>query len=583
MTGGIPHGPSAPVAFDRSGPYCGGMASGRVVGSVRDTSGAIVVDAQVSAITLGAPDSAPVEARTDRDGAFVLDLTWPGEAPTQVYLDVRAPGCAALAWPALSDPRAGAVELGATLALDLVLAPGFGLRLLVEDANGHPVAGAEAEVILNNTVAHACSWPSSPWGRRSRPLTTDAEGRVEILGLVDLPYGERYFVSIRHPERAEAWIDHAEALPRQDGWAAARVVLSPGHVVRGTIQGAPEGAAVLAVLRDAVVPGCHGVVRHAITDAAGQFALTGLCEGEHTVQVSGPRVLPTTSALRVPSSAPIVLEVPAGRVLTVRLRGNGAQSIVGAVATAEWSGGYVEGPVGATGTVALVLPRASRVEVSVRPEGGRGVLGFAVVEPGAVAVELDVDVSARVPWSARVVDDTTGADTVGDCSVAVRPAGTDVTFHFSACAAPHLELALPPGEYTVAVTVWGELDAQHFAFVPRTSVVPDGAPIRIEATAAFACDLHVLDASTREPIVGAAVTVDPPRLFGRLYSGNTDAHGRFTIDPAMEADVRVVAEAPGYRQVALAGVHIHRGMSPLVVTLEPDSSVEVESSSGTVR
>ncbi|NOU32533.1 MAG: carboxypeptidase regulatory-like domain-containing protein, partial [Polyangiaceae bacterium] len=406
------------------------MASGRVVGSVRDTSGAIVVDAQISATTLGAPDGAPVEARTDRDGAFALDLTWPGGAPTQVYLDVRAPGCAALAWPALSDPRAGGVEPGTTLALDLVLAPGFGLRLLVEDANGQSVAGAEAEVILNNTVAHACSWPSSPWGRRSRPLTTDVEGRVEILGLVDLPYGERYFVSIRHPERAEAWIDHAEALPREAGWASTRVVLSPGHEMRGTIRGAPEGAAVLAALRDVAVPGCHGVVRRAITDAAGQFVLTGLREGEHTVQVSGPGVLPTTTALHVPASAPIALEVPAGRVLTVRVRGKGAQAVVGAVATAEWSGGYVEGPAGATGTVALVLPCASRVEVCVRPEGGRGLLGFAVIDPGAVAVDLDIDVSACVPWTARVVDDTTGADTVGDCSVAVRPVGADATFHF---------------------------------------------------------------------------------------------------------------------------------------------------------
>jgi hypothetical protein len=559
------------------------MAAGRVVGSVRNASGALVADAQISAIALGAPDGAPVEARTDRDGAFALDLTWPGEASTQVCLDVRAPGCAALAWPALSDPRAGALEPGTTLALDLVLAPGFGLRLLVEDANGQPVAGAEAEVILNNTVAHACSWPSSPWGRRSRPLTTDAEGRVEILGLVDLPYGERYFVSIRHPERAEAWIDHAEALPRDAGWASNRVVLSPGHEMRGTIQGAPEGAAVLAALRDAVVPGCHGVVRRAITDAAGHFVLTGLREGEHTVQVSGPGVLPTTTALRVPASAPIALEVPAGRVLSVRVRGEGGEPTAGAVVTAEWPGGYVEGTAGATGVVVLVLPRASRVEVSVRPEGGRGVLGFAVVEPGAVAVELAVDVSARAPWSARVVDDTTGADTSGDCSVAVRPEGAEATFHFSTCAAPHLELALPPGEYTVAVTVWGELDAQHFALVPRISVAPCAGPVRIEAVAAFACEIHVIDASSRSPVANAAVIADPPTLFGRVYMGSTDAQGRFTLDPAMEAEMRVVAEAPGYRRGALSSARIHRGMSPLVVALEPDSPVEVESSSGTVR
>ncbi len=77
------------------------------------------------------------------------------------------------------------------------------------------------------------------------------------------------------------------------------------------------------------------------------------------------------------------------------------------------------------------------------------------------------------------------------------------------------------------------------------------AALRIEAGAASVCNIHVIGAASREPIAGAAVVADPPRLFGRLYMGNTDAQGRFVLDPMVHDNVR-----------------IHQHMAPRVVQLE---------------
>jgi hypothetical protein len=555
----------------------GTVASARVTGTIRDAaSGLPVAGAEVRA---AAEAGEVATARTDARGAFALTVVWEGEGEATVHLEARGVAHAAEVWPRLDTPEgAGRAAPGGALTVDLALKPGFTLALDLVDAAGRPVEGASVDVVENNTVANACTWPlHHRWlPPAQRRATSDAAGHVEIPGLCDLEFGWRYFVSIGHPDRAEGMLDRPEQLPREAGVARARVVLVEGHTVAGVLRGGrPAEGAIATALVDPRIPGCHSVTRFATFDAEGRFRITGLHAGKHTLHASAPGAASVVRTVEVPPAGPLAIDLAPARHVRGTVIGADGDPLAGARVTAEWPGGhgYRETATDARGVFSLGgMPADQRIEIAAfvdAPSYGEGV-GFTVLDARGEDVDLVFDARTRVAWRGRLHDDRTGAPVEGDVMVRAVPRGTQVRFFAHGSAGDgRFTILLPPGAYALGFEGMGAFDATCAGQIPDATVVAGEArdDLRVEAAACFRVPVRVIDAATGAPLAGAAVTAQPPDLWGRVYLGNTGEDGIFAIDPAMEVPVRLVAEAQGYARSAVVQVDLRRGMDPIVVAL----------------
>jgi hypothetical protein len=456
-------------------------------------------------------------------------------------------------------------------AIDLENRAGITLLFEVEDETCAPLAGARVLVIHHGWSAGFCGFPVS----ESDEAITGADGRMRISGLAaPLPYGERYVVSITHPDFAEALVYRPDEAPREGDTATIRVRMEHGHTLAGEVRGLPEGqlAEVMAVLADREVPGCHAVVCRAVSDERGRILLTGLRAGEHELipSVGGARH-PVVRA-RVPGEEPVVFTLARGRSVSGTVIDE-AGAVAGALVTAQWSGprSLRDATTDAEGRFTIPgLPLDDAlVIVATRMENNES-LGLSTIPAGEADAAVVLDARERGAWRGVVVDAETGEPVAREVVVTAQPAGTDgVVFAGGPGAEGRFELRLAPGRYEVVFAGWmPDVDADYHALLRGVEI---GArevreDVRVTAERAFSVPVHVLDADTGEPIAGAAVTALPPRIWSRIWLGNTDEHGTMRIEPAFACACRVWADAPDHARAATE-VTLARGMDPVVLRL----------------
>jgi hypothetical protein len=553
-------------------------ATATLTGTVRDAAtGLPVPGAEVRAAAVEPSGGQRASTHTDALGAFALTLSWPGDGEALVELDARGPAHAAQRWPRYdAAPDAGRVANGGALVAELALDAGFSLALEVVDETGSAVAGAVVDVIVNNTVAECCSWPlANRWvPEDERQPRTDAHGRLTVPGLRSgLAFGDRYFVSARHPDRAEGLLDRPENLARDPrGVAHARLVMPTGHVVRGVVRGAgriAEGKLVTS-LDDAILPGCHAVTREATLAPDGSFHVTGLRDGTHAFIVTAPGASPARVAVSVPVEEPLAIELCAGRRVSGSVLGVEGERVEGATVSVEWPRGYREATTDALGAFLLEgLPEGHRLDLAVRA-GHFVPLGYAVLDASAADVSLVIDARRRVLFAGHLYDDRSFALVPYPMRVKAQLRGTTIVLHSETGADGCFAALLPPGAYAVGIEALGDFDAMATALL-RDVVIEEGTPqddLRVEGVASFRAPVRVIDAATGAPLHGAAVTGHPLHLWGRVHMGNTREDGVFHLEPAAESPVHVFAEAQGYAQGRRMAVELRRGMDPIVMRLE---------------
>jgi hypothetical protein len=439
----------------------------------------------------------------------------------------------------------------------------------VRGPRGEPVAGAVVEVIHHGWVAGFCGFPAR--------AGTDEAGRAALPDLHrELPHGERYVISIRHPDFAETLVD-------RPGERVA-VQLEKGHELRGRVPGAPAGAEVHACLIDANVPGCHGVVRKARTCAEGRFVLTGLRKGEHELRVQAAGSVESPRRVKVPCEDEIDLALVLGRRASGRVLDTSGAPVQGLDLQATWASpsGWRDALTDAEGRFALEgLPCDRRVEISARNDGGEG-MGVAALDPGREEAVLIFDGREDASWTGTLIDAASGEPVAREITAFACVEGSETTFRASREAPPGaFALRLPGGCYTLAFSAWGTQEAGWFALLPGVTVAAkesrDG--VRIEAERAFASEVHVLDDASGAAIVGASVTLSAPRVWARLWIGNTDETGVFRADPTFTTPVSLVVDAPGYERVRRDDALSPR-REPLLVRMKrrPVGSSPVEAS-----
>jgi hypothetical protein len=457
--------------------------------------------------------------------------------------------------------------------IDLAQDPGFTLIVEVEDEGGAPLEGATILLIHHGWSAGFCGFPVA----RSDGAVTDAAGRMVIAGLAaSLPYGERYVVSVTHPSFAESLVYRPETLPRAGNEARARVRMARGCVLAGVVRGLPEGAVakLTAALDDREVPGCHGVVRAVESDREGRFALTGLVAGEHTLRVTAPGSVEAIERVRVPREEPLAIVLVPGRQVSGTVIDTNGEPAAEIEVTATWSGawGLCTTTTDAAGRFAMGEVPADRevviVATTAREIHGEA-LGWARLAPAAEAVTLAFDARERGTWTGVMVDAETGEPIAREVMINAQIAGTREICRGSGTAADgRFALRLPPGRYDIAFMGWTPEDADAHALLRDVEIAPREVreDLRIPVPRAFPIEVHVRDVETGEPVAGAAVTAEPPLLWGRIWLGNTDAAGVMPIPIAFETPCRVWADAPGYTRAALQ-ITLTRGMPPVELRL----------------
>ncbi len=269
----------------------------RVVGVVADVDRRPVADARVCAFRPELLGCEHVLGYSDEHGAFAIDHVPPGTRLVAHKSGYQPSG-----------PRHRAVdgEVGDEVEVDLRLgARAFVLRGEVRDAAGNPVPHAAVGIAVDEDARDDSRGHGAlarkvgaervkPLDRETFFVRADASGRFESD---QVPVGP-VLVFARAPSPRDAAI--GTAIVRMTGGPPQTVVvnLERGAVVRGRVAddtGAPyagltlrsewQGEAVLGNLEHNL--GGWLADREAVTDANGEYALTGLLPGEHRLYAGG--------------------------------------------------------------------------------------------------------------------------------------------------------------------------------------------------------------------------------------------------------------------------------------------------------
>jgi uncharacterized GH25 family protein len=484
------------------------------------------------------------EASTD-EGIVRLTL------PTGVYrVTVHASGYT-VAQP--SDFRVSDRE---PAVIDVLLERGRSVSGRVVDETSAPVEGADVFVMQRSKG-------------RVGPATarTGADGSFTVSGLQE----SELSLTIRK----EGFVTYRQTLSAEPGLAPLDVRLSRGLTLEGVVTrgGKPVAEAQVGATTSAL----DAMHQPATTDANGRFTLRGLIAARYTVTAykdeahaevrdvdpskqkelsisldDRPRGILFGTVTGLPSNGGKIVR----RSVFVSSDENGAES------TIDDNGSYrIENAP--TGTVYVT----AHVESTV---GGTSTARRKVVLTAGQPQRVDLDLGGTVRVSGRVLLDG-------------RPvAGARVTFaSYESEGAMASSIARADGAYELTLATPGRY--RIFAFAEGTTDRQFSAIRDIRGGESIDLDLReqvlegtVVDASTRQPIAEALVTLMPVGIASTSVAAEmqTDALGRFRIATAGSGAHQVIASAPGYGHRTTT-LNLGASPAPMTFELSPVSQLRV--------
>lgn len=465
---------------------------------------------------------------SDDEGRFVLENVRPGAAE----LEVRAAGYAVAKVPGLTLED-GKEVTGIEVFVDR------GTRLVgkVTGADGLAVEGASVR------IEHIVEQGPNRASYGGAPSKTDDRGEFtfDALAAGDVT------VVVFHPRHAS----ERKVVALSGRETRIEIRLARGVSLEGRVIDESGAAVADAVVYLSPVDDRDGT--RSRTDAGGRFHVEGIGAGRYRV-IARKTGLAESEPLETEigdATPPIQLTMKRGATVVGRVTGLSPEKLSRVQVESRSSWPWVTATVDPRGNFRLEglskgsVPIVARLESTPRREVTRMVQLNAGEE---TSIEIDfgssIEVSGRVtrdgqPLSgASVTWSAARAGENGTRSSASATTGNDGRY----------EVQLPQtGDYNVWV-----FDSNSFTRKSLQHTVTSGGELDIEMKGAGVRG-KVLDASTRQPIVGAMVTLQQKSLEGGRWndeSAATSQSGEFTIDTVPEGSFVIRARKDGYSSEA---------------------------------
>ncbi len=532
------------------------IRASRIRGRVVDDAGRSVGGAEVRLrvrTVLGARSTSRSGGRatTDETGAFLVDGVEPGD----LSVTTRASGYS------LHQMRSLTIAPGEDLeGIEIVLSPGATVSGRVTDPAGRGVAFAQLRVTdSHNTFATSPHFFAS----------ADGEGRYEIEGLAP---GRRTIVAMHDDyERVSREID---------------VDLGENHLDFSFEAGAEISGRVL----DATGSPVHGAhvhlegeiaTRESVTASSGVFSFSGLPSGTYSLRAEASEFAPGVREgieLGPGGLSGVDVHLEVGLAIVGRLSGlDGSEYADTEVFATSFTGDWSVGLVSRDGTYRIDGLAAGRHSVFARV-AGRGLEASESVEllEGFHETELNLQFDKGGLTLSGVV--LKGTEPVP--GVRVAASGIEVASNARANAdhAGRFVLeGLESGLHTLSVRGFrsGLAHQEEIDLSSSTDIV-----VRVAAAEVSG---HVLDASTLEPLHGAAVRLEPfdsgPSAHPvRSGTGTTtDSAGFFRFADASVGTYRLMVQRDGYAaEVLVVNIQEDADQDALEVVLVPTEGLHLE-------
>ncbi len=444
---------SVSVTLDR-----GGKVVGRVTAGGRPVSGASV---HLASSEDRGPRRSKVE-RTDAEGEYTLD----GVAAGTQNVEFRKEGYK-------TTTVNVSVTAGKETRADAELSRGRELQGRVVDAMGRPVANADV------SARAAMGMPMQ---------STDSEGSFRLTGLDD----KVYTISARKEGYVEATV---EANPAT--MSNVTLTLDRGATLQGRVIGVPAEEMPFVE----VYTFSRGSRSRATPDASGAFTLTGVPEGEVTVDAVKSRPTRTSARskpVKVQGGVGPFVEIDFSSGYSVSGRVIGGADRANAVVfrlTQPTAGRAVFSPILRDGTYSLRLEEPGEYRVGVQRFGNA-----AEADGGTVSVRGDMQYDIQLRGATvrgRVVDAATGQPVTG-AAVMMMTAGEHPRI------AGH-EVSDSAGLFAIDFVADGRytINAQKDGFTPENrETVINGADAAVEIPLGRGeiAEFRAIDAETQQPL-----------------------------------------------------------------------------------
>ncbi len=554
----------------------------------------------------------PPTFRTGPDGAFNAARLVPGASQLLT-----------ITHPDFERATVGGLSLvsGATKAgVVVVLQRGSAVTGVVEDGQGHPVAGAEV------TLAQSLVFSGGRGGRGGGPAfaalaggagadrkgdTTGNDGTFAVRGVAP---GE-YVLAVTRSGYATERIDPVK-VAKSGPPPPFTVTLGPGAIISGRVvrkSGAgAEGFMLVATVAGAPPFGA-GVRTDQPTGPDGGFAIDGLKPGQsYDLRLLGPTgIVPGKRGVMAPAPSVVLTVAGPGRItgtardaqdgspLTEFLvsyetdRGGGLRGVMRGAAGG--AGGAVAGGPGqpvevnsGDGTFAIEDVPAGTWSVVVQAKGyQRAHTGGVAVEEGATAAGVEVRAVKGATLKGHVVDALTGVP-VANATASVSPAGSGPGMGGGGATAPdgdattdadgRFELAgVATGKQTLHVTQPDYTDASQ-----TVEVAGDDTAVEVRMTQGGVLAGSVAS-DAGGPVPGATVTLAESGGGGGFGFGPgpgaqqamSDGAGQFRFDH-LGAGRYTVTATLGSNTSAPVEVVLQAGQSQQGVTLQLQTGVTIQ-------
>jgi Carboxypeptidase regulatory-like domain len=437
-----------------------------------------------------------------------------------------------------SEPIEVVVTAEGSAPVEIALGRGATISGRVTDEEGKPLG--EAHVMIAGDAGEIAR--SSRNIRRSMPLNAQT-GEDGTFILTGAETGPAQLIVRRAGFVTERRTIEIEPETRVD------VALARGLSISGTVtlNGTPAPGVEVNASTSAVGSDYQG----ATTDERGRFTLEGLVAARYTVRAS----------MEQHQAQIDNIDITQRRELTIELDGRGRGTIVGTVSGMPAAAGKLvrgnvfaqtaergaEGVIEGDGTFRIENAPTGTVEVVAHVQTGTGGRSSArkriEIAAGQTArVDLDLTpaivVTGRVTHGNRPIPRAQVAfanEEIGMASATTRDDGT-------------YEIGLPgPGRYQIFANA-EDVVSRHFQTV-REIRGSETFDIRmVEQTV----EGMVLDATTRQPIADAIVTLVPTGMSRNVSAeAPTDANGRFTLTNTASGPHQLIASARGYAHRAI--------------------------------
>lgn len=439
----------------------------------------------------------------------------------------------------MSDPVEVLVTAGEIAQIDIALERGLTITGRVVDDHGAPVA---------NVTVFAYGEESSPDARRSRArprvapgnTNTAEDGSFTITGL------EPGAISIT--ARREGFVPWRKSMTVEQS-TDVEIRLDRGAQIEGVVTRA--GRPVAGAHVSATTAAIGGDHQSTVSGDDGRFVLRGLVAAKYTAAASTENshgevknVDPTTQR-----EVRISLDPKAGGVLHGAVMGMPANlggKIIRRVVLVQSDERGVEAAIGQGGNYRVENAPAGPVWVTAQVESGsasRSSERRRVTIPAGQEVRLDLDLGGDVTVTGRA--SFSGRPVGGARIVVVNDAGVAASATTRDDGAYELTLAAP-GTYRIFAHADGVTSAQFQAVRELRGREVLDIEFREQIVEGV-----VVDATTRQPLASAVVTVAPDARVIDHIAGEvvSDAGGRFRIITGATGAHRLIVWAPGYAPV----------------------------------